>query len=308
MVFAVQILLLTIAAAAVTRVLRQSDHTEGLRRSLAARSSVLAKLFRCPHCLSFWLAAAGAVLFLVFGQVSLVEFALFILLGWRGAYYLNRLIDNRVEQRKELGDRLAHHLCPLCSKPFSEDFLERGGLYFCSHTCWFDYLRNRPRSYDTLYTARGDFVRQETYPMSYQDITAQEAKVLLDKEEGFVYVDVRSEPEFRNGHPVAAVNIPVMHRIPIGMVPNQDFLRVVEINFDHDTRLILGCQSGDRSARAAEAMLAAGFTDVYHVIGGYGGTRDESGKVHQKGWFELGLPVDYGDPEDRNYAAMSAGR
>ena len=26
-------------------------------------------------------------------HLSLVEFALFILLGWRGAYYLNRLID-----------------------------------------------------------------------------------------------------------------------------------------------------------------------------------------------------------------------
>ena len=308
MVAAVQILLLAIAVALLTRLLRQSSHTEGLRRSLSAYSDVLGKLFRCPHCLSFWLAGAGAVLFLVFGGLSLLEFALFILLGWRGAYYLNRLIDNRQAQRLELDERLASSQCPVCSKPYSEDFLERNGMHFCSHTCWFDFLKDRPRSYDTLYTSRGDFVRQETYPMSYKDITPQEAKELLDKEEGYVYVDVRSEPEFRNGHPIAAVNIPVLNREPMGMVPNRDFLRVLEINYDHDTPIILGCQSGARSARAAEAMLAAGFTAVYHVIGGYGGASDASGRVRLQGWFELGLPVDYGDPEGRNYAAMCAGR
>ena len=304
---ALQILLLIVLTAGLTRFLRQSEYGEGLRTSLSSRSRVLEKLFRCPHCVSFWLAAIGATLFWVLVHLSLVEFALFTLLGWRGAYYLNRLIDTRRDRHRANIDRKANLQCPVCSKSYSEDFLARNGLHFCSHTCWFDFLKNRPRSYDTLYTSKGDFVRQETYPMSYQDITPQQAKELLDKG-GYVYVDVRSEPEFRNGHPADSVNVPVMHREPMGMVPNPEFLRVMEINFEHDSPLILGCQSGARSARAAEAMLAAGFSAVHNVTGGFGGARDASGAVLQKGWFELGLPVDYGDPEDRNYAALSRGR
>ena len=69
----------------------------------------------------------------------------------------------------------------------------------------------------------------------------------------------------------------------MGMVPNANFLRVMEINFEHDSPLILGCQSGARSARAAEAMLAAGFSAVHNVTGGFGGARDDSGAILQKG-------------------------
>ena len=240
-------------------------------------------------------------------SLSLLEFAVFLLVGWRGAHYLNRLIDKRRERRQGRGTSLASRRCPVCAKPYSEDFVERNGKYFCSHTCWFDFLKNRPRPRETLFTSKGGFVRQETYPMSYQDITPEQAKELLDKG-GYAYVDVRSEPEFRNGHPAGAVNVPIMHREPMGMVPNADFLRVMEINFEHDAPVVLGCQSGGRSAKAAEVMLAAGFTAVHNVSGGFGGARNDSGTVVQKGWFELGLPVDYGDPDDRSYTAMSAGR
>jgi rhodanese-related sulfurtransferase len=306
-VVALQILLLIVLTAVLTRILRQSRYAEGLRTNLSSRSRLLEKLFRCPHCLSFWIAAAGTAVFLVVAHLSLVEFALFILLGWRGAYYLNRLIDTRRDRDRAAVERKVNLVCPVCSKPYDESFLERNTLYFCSHTCWFDYLKNRPKSYDALYTSKGEFVRQETYPMSYTDITPEEAKELLDNG-GYTYVDVRSEPEFRNGHPADSVNVPVMHREPMGMVPNPDFLRVMEINFEHHAPLILGCQSGARSARAAEAMLAVGFSAVHNVTGGFGGARDDSGAILQKGWFELGLPVDYGDPEDRNYAAMSGGR
>ena len=304
---ALQILLLIALTAVLTRVLRQSSYTQGLRSELSSRSSLLEKLFRCPHCISFWIAAAGTTALLVLTELSLVEFALFILVGWRGAYYVNRQIDSRRERDRAAIERKASLQCPVCSKPYDESFLERNTLFFCSHTCWFDFLKNRPRSYDTLYTSKGEFVRQETYPMSYTDITPEQAKELLDQG-GHTYIDVRSEPEFRNGDPADSVNVPVMHREPMGMVPNADFLRVLEINFEHDSPLILGCQSGARSARAAEALLAAGFSAVYNVTGGFGGARDEVGNILQKGWFELGLPVDYGDPDDRNYAAMSAGR
>ena len=142
--------------------------------------------------------------------------------------------------------------------------------------------------------------------MSYKEIDPEEAKRLVD-ESSYVYVDVRSEPEFLNGHPSGAVNIPVMFREAMGMVPNPEFLTVVQANFGRDDPILLGCQMGSRSGRAAEILVAAGFTDVTNVLGGFGGTRDEQGRVVQKGWMELGLPVDYGEQEGRSYGDI-AGR
>ena len=142
--------------------------------------------------------------------------------------------------------------------------------------------------------------------MSFKEIRPEEAKRLMD-ESNYAYVDVRSEPEFLNGHPSGAVNIPVMFRQAMGMVPNPDFVTVVEANFDRQSPILLGCQMGSRSGRAAEALVAAGVSEVSNVLGGFGGARDEQGQVVEKGWMELGLPVDYGEQEGRSYGEL-AGR
>ena len=92
------------------------------------------------------------------------------------------------------------------------------------------------------------------------------------------------------------------------MVPNPDFLTVMQVHFDQDTPLLIGCQSGVRSVRAAEALVASGFTQVTNVTGGFGGVKDQMGTVVVKGWFEEGLPVDYGDPDERSYAALHGQR
>ena len=34
--------------------------------------------------------------------------------------------------------------------------------------------------------------------------------------------DLRSEPEFEKGHPAGALNVPISHRGPAGLVPNPD--------------------------------------------------------------------------------------
>ena len=67
-----------------------------------------------------------------------------------------------------------------------------------------------------------------------------------------VYIDVRTEREFANGHPQGAVNIPVAFPDPArGMMMNPDFVKVVEANFPHDKKIIVGCQAGPRSNAAA---------------------------------------------------------
>lgn len=143
--------------------------------------------------------------------------------------------------------------------------------------------------------------------MSVQVINPTQAKDLLDSDDGYVYIDVRSMPEYEDAHPAGSLNIPIMHKEAMGMVPNNDFVRTVEKHFAHDAKLLLGCQMGGRSQRAAEALVAAGFTDVSNVMGGFGGARDQSGQVVEKGWAELGLPVETGAGEGTDYPSLSKG-
>jgi rhodanese-related sulfurtransferase len=121
-------------------------------------------------------------------------------------------------------------------------------------------------------------------------VSPAEAKQLMD--EGWTYVDVRSEPEFAAGHPVGAHNVPVASPGPGGMAPNQDFVAVVQALYPKDARLVLGCQAGGRSARAAAMLDGAGFTSIVDQRAGFGGARDAFGQVSEPGWAAAGLPVE----------------
>jgi len=143
--------------------------------------------------------------------------------------------------------------------------------------------------------------------MSVKNINPTQAKELLDGDENYTYIDVRSMPEYETNHPAGSLNIPIMHKEAMGMVPNNDFVRVVEKNFAHDAKLLLGCQMGGRSMRAAQALAAAGFTDLSNIAGGFGGARDQTGQVVEKGWAELGLPVEQGTQEGTDYPSLAKG-
>ena len=136
--------------------------------------------------------------------------------------------------------------------------------------------------------------RAEREAMSIKSISAQEAfDLLLAGAEGCIYLDVRSVEEFAQGHPAQAFNIPLMHRHPSGrMLPNGDFLRVIQANFPSDAKLLIGCHSGGRSMKAAEILQAAGYTGMVNVRGGFGGARDALGRIAEPGWAGLGLPVE----------------
>lgn len=127
------------------------------------------------------------------------------------------------------------------------------------------------------------------------------------QQDGHVYVDVRSSAEFAAGHPAGAYNVPLLESGPFGrLAPNPDFLRVIAGLFASDAKLLMGCQVGGRSQRAAEILLSHGFTDVANVRGGFAGARDPmSGRVVDPGWVESGLPVEDGQPDDRSYRTLS---
>lgn len=118
-----------------------------------------------------------------------------------------------------------------------------------------------------------------------QRVSPAEAKKLLD--EGYTYLDVRTEAEYAAGHPVGAHNVPVMNAGPGGMVPNPDFMTVVQALYPKDAKLVVGCKAGGRSARAADMMTAAGYTGVVDQRAGFDG---QPGK--EPGWAPSGLPVE----------------
>ena len=131
-------------------------------------------------------------------------------------------------------------------------------------------------------------------------VSPAEAKDLVDA--GYTYVDVRSEPEFEEVRPASSVNVPLMHRGPGGMTPNPDFLAVMTKAFPKDAKIVVGCKGGNRSLRAAQMLLQAGFTDIIDQRAGMDGARDAFGSLSEKGWTAAGLPVEHGAAPGQSYA------
>jgi rhodanese-related sulfurtransferase len=145
----------------------------------------------------------------------------------------------------------------------------------------------------------------EDWWMSVKHVTVQQAQA--SQAAGYTYVDVRSVPEYAQGHPAGAVNVPLLHRdVRTGqVVPNRDFIAVMQANFPPDARLLIGCQVGGRSAQAAQILASAGYQDVSNVLGGFGGARDPmTGTMRSAGWTQAGLPVAAEEVPGQSYETL----
>ena len=116
--------------------------------------------------------------------------------------------------------------------------------------------------------------------MTTKRVDPKEAKALVDQ--GWTYVDVRTEGEFETGHPAGSINIPLN---------SPDFLAVMKAHFKPDARLVVGCQLGGRSARACALLENNGYQQLADQTGGWGGQRDGLGRVVVPGWLDSQLPV-----------------
>jgi len=123
-------------------------------------------------------------------------------------------------------------------------------------------------------------------------ISPEDTQGLLKTNAAVVYLDVRTEDEFAQGHVPGAVNVPVAVVGSSGMQPNPDFLLEVNARFPKNTPLVTGCLRGGRSMRAAGALMADGFTDVLDMRGGWDGELGPAGEVVYPGWSRLGFPVE----------------
>ena len=92
---------------------------------------------------------------------------------------------------------------------------------------------------------------------SYQQITQEEAKEMMDTQE-VVILDVREQDEFDAGH------IPGAVLLPVGTITEDTSAAVID---DLDTVVLVYCRSGNRSKTASQALADLGYTNVYEFGG-----------------------------------------
>lgn len=86
----------------------------------------------------------------------------------------------------------------------------------------------------------------------YVNITAQQAKEIMDTQNGYVILDVRAQSEYDEGHIPGAVVIP----------HDQVKEKAEEILLDKDQLILVYCRSGRRSKMAADDLVALGYTNI----------------------------------------------
>lgn len=84
------------------------------------------------------------------------------------------------------------------------------------------------------------------------NITAEEAKRIMDSEEGYIILDVRTQEEYDEGHIPGAV-----------LISHEEIAEKAEdVLTDKDQLILVYCRSGRRSKIASEALVELGYTNI----------------------------------------------
>ena len=150
--------------------------------------------------------------------------------------------------------------------------------------------------------------------IAYDDVMPTDAYSMATTDSNVYILDVRTIAEWTwVGHPGAnkvgfgaeldgkVANASVMVDILNELVENPFFIKSVEKMFpDKDNvTLITMCRSGGRSITAANALEAAGYTNVMNMLTGFEGGKDANGYRTVSGWKNDGLP--YNNSRDGGY-------
>ncbi len=86
----------------------------------------------------------------------------------------------------------------------------------------------------------------------YVNITAEEAKQIMDTEEGYIILDVRTQEEYDQGHIPGAI-----------LISHEEIAEKAEdVLTDKNQLILVYCRSGRRSKIAAEALVELGYTNI----------------------------------------------
>ena len=87
---------------------------------------------------------------------------------------------------------------------------------------------------------------------NYMQITAKEAKNIMDNETDYIILDVRTEEEFSKGHIDGAI-----------LIPDYEITdKAEEILTDKDQLILVYCRSGRRRKLAADSLVTMGYTNI----------------------------------------------
>lgn len=92
----------------------------------------------------------------------------------------------------------------------------------------------------------------EMINMTYEQISQDEAKRIMDTESDYIIIDARTQEEFDEGHIENAILIPeyeIQKKAP-ELIPDKNAL------------ILVYCRSGRRSKIASEALVQLGYTNV----------------------------------------------
>lgn len=92
----------------------------------------------------------------------------------------------------------------------------------------------------------------ENQKTGYEQITAQQAKEIMDTQDGYIILDTRTQEEYGQGHIPGAIVIPhdqIKEKAP-SVLPDKKQL------------ILVYCRSGRRSKLAAQDLADLGYTNV----------------------------------------------
>lgn len=105
--------------------------------------------------------------------------------------------------------------------------------------------------------AKNEHEGSKSQDVEYKKVTPSDAKERLDKEEGIILLDVRTEEEYVEKHISNSLLIYV-----------DELEKEVEEKIpDKNTSIFVYCRSGRRSRIASEKLIEMGYTDVFDLGG-----------------------------------------
>ena len=107
--------------------------------------------------------------------------------------------------------------------------------------------------------------KNESKAGGYAQISQEEAREMMEREDGHIVVDVRREDEYAEGHIPGAICIP---NETIGDSQPEELPDMGQI-------ILIYCRSGNRSKQAAKKLSDMGYTNIYE----FGGIIDWTGEV-----------------------------
>ena len=91
----------------------------------------------------------------------------------------------------------------------------------------------------------------------YKRISMDEAKTLMEKEEGYILLDVRTNGEYESGYIPGAINIPL----------SDIDEKIISFLPDKSQMILVYCRSGNRSREASDKLSKLGYSNVLEIGG-----------------------------------------